>query len=403
MVKGKGKQICMILALVGLLTGCGSQSKVPDDYATNEGYQTEKADAKADTETNTAETTAAAAGIAKEDIKVGVLYISDPAEGSGYSYTHDLGIQGMQENLGLSSDQIVRKIVDDSDAQATEASIRECIDEGCNVIFSTSWGYMETTAAMAEEYPDIYFSHGTGYMSNGKNFNNYFGRIYQARYLSGIVAGMNTKSNLIGYVAAQDSSNSEVTGGIDAFAIGVASVNPDAKINVIITNSWYDPKKEEAASRQLLDMGCDVMAQHCDTAYPQTLAQERGVYGIGYNSDMSKETPDSCLTSVIWNWSAYYTSAVKSIIDGSWDGSNYYGGMAEGLVGITNLASFAAEGTQEKVDEATAAILSGQSNVFDGVMTTNTGETIGQEGSTLDDATITGGINWYYHNVVIVE
>lgn len=403
MVKGKGKQICMILALVGLLTGCGSQSKVPDDYATNEGYQTEKADAKADTETNTAETTAAAAGIAKEDIKVGVLYISDPAEGSGYSYTHDLGIQGMQENLGLSSDQIVRKIVDDSDAQATEASIRECIDEGCNVIFSTSWGYMETTAAMAEEYPDIYFSHGTGYMSNGKNFNNYFGRIYQARYLSGIVAGMNTKSNLIGYVAAQDSSNSEVTGGIDAFAIGVASVNPDAKINVIITNSWYDPEKEEAASRQLLDMGCDIMAQHCDTAYPQTLAQERGVYGIGYNSDMSKETPDSCLTSVIWNWSAYYTSAVKSIIDGSWDGSNYYGGMAEGLVGITNLASFAAEGTQEKVDEATAAILSGQSNVFDGVMTTNTGETIGQEGSTLDDATITGGINWYYHNVVIVE
>lgn len=403
MVKGKGKQICMILALVGLLTGCGSQSKVPDDYATNEGYQTEKADAKADTETNTAETTAAAAGIAKEDIKVGVLYISDPAEGSGYSYTHDLGIQGMQENLGLSSDQIMRKIVDDSDAQATEASIRECIDEGCNVIFSTSWGYMETTAAMAEEYPDIYFSHGTGYMSNGKNFNNYFGRIYQARYLSGIVAGMNTKSNLIGYVAAQDSSNSEVTGGIDAFAIGVASVNPDAKINVLITNSWYDPEKEEAASRQLLDMGCDVMAQHCDTAYPQTLAQERGVYGIGYNSDMSKETPDSCLTSVIWNWSAYYTSAVKSIIDGSWDGSNYYGGMAEGLVGITNLASFAAEGTQEKVDEATAAILSGQSNVFDGVMTTNTGETIGQEGSTLDDATITGGINWYYHNVVIVE
>ena len=403
MVKGKGKQICMILALVGLLTGCGSQSKVPDDYATNEGYQTEKADAKSDTETDTAETTAAAAGIAKEDIKVGVLYISDPDEGSGYSYTHDLGIQGMQENLGLSSDQIIRKIVDDSDAQATEASIRECIDEGCNVIFTTSWGYMETTAAMAEEYPEIYFSHGTGYMSNGKNFNNYFGRIYQARYLSGIVAGMNTKSNLIGYVAAQDSSNSEVTGGIDAFAIGVASVNPDAKINVVVTNSWYDPEKEEAASRQLLDMGCDVMAQHCDTAYPQTLAQERGVYGIGYNSDMSKETPDSCLTSVIWNWSAYYTSAVKSIIDGSWDGSNYYGGMAEGLVGITNLASFAAEGTQEKVDEATAAILSGQSNVFDGVITTNTGETIGQEGSTLDDATITGGINWYYHNVVIVE
>lgn len=384
------------LLIAAVLTGCASSStQTPDDYATNEGYTS--------TETSAQTSDSKQTDISKDDMKVGVLYISDPSEGSGYSYTHDLGIQGMQENLGLNSDQIERKIVDDSDAAATEKAIKECIDDGCKIIFTTSWGYMETTSEMAEQYPDIYFSHGTGYLSNGKNFNNYFGRIYQARYLSGIVAGMNTKSNKIGYVAAQDSSNSEVTGGIDAFAIGVESVNPDARIYVVVTNSWYDPDKEKAASEQLLDMGCDVMAQHCDTAYPQTLAQDRGVYGIGYNSDMSKETPDSCLTSVIWNWSAYYTSAVKSVMNGTWDGSNYYGGMAEGLVGITNLAGFAAEGTQEKVDEATAAILSGENNVFDGVLETNTGETIGSEGSTLDDATITGGINWYYRNVAVVE
>ncbi len=384
------------LLIAAVLTGCASSSpQTPDDYATNEGYTSTEASAQtSDSRQN---------DISKDDMKVGVLYISDPSEGSGYSYTHDLGIQGMQENLGLSSDQVERKIVDDSDAAATEKAIKECIDDGCRIIFTTSWGYMETTSEMAEQYPDVYFSHGTGYLSNGKNFNNYFGRIYQARYLSGIVAGMNTKSNKIGYVAAQDSSNSEVTGGIDAFAIGVESVNPDAKIYVVVTNSWYDPDKEKAASEQLLDMGCDVMAQHCDTAYPQTLAQDHGVYGIGYNSDMSKETPDSCLTSVIWNWSAYYTSAVKSVMNGTWDGNNYYGGMAEGLVGITNLASFAADGTQEKVDNATAAILSGENNVFDGVLETNTGDTIGSEGSTLDDATITGGINWYYRNVVVVE
>lgn len=384
------------LLIAAVLTGCASSStQTPDDYATNEGYTSTETSAQASDSKQT--------DISKDDMKVGVLYISDPSEGSGYSYTHDLGIQGMQENLGLNSDQIERKIVDDSDAAATEKAIKECIDDGCKIIFTTSWGYMETTSEMAEQYPDVYFSHGTGYLSNGKNFNNYFGRIYQARYLSGIVAGMNTKSNKIGYVAAQDSSNSEVTGGIDAFAIGVESVNPDARIYVVVTNSWYDPDKEKAASEQLLDMGCDIMAQHCDTAYPQTLAQDRGVYGIGYNSDMSKETPDSCLTSVIWNWSAYYTSAVKSVMNGTWDGSNYYGGMAEGLVGITNLAGFAAEGTQEKVDEATAAILSGENNVFDGVLETNTGETIGSEGSTLDDATITGGINWYYRNVAVVE
>lgn len=384
------------LLIAAVLTGCaGSSPRTPDDYATNEGYTSTEASAQTSDSKQT--------DISKDDMKVGVLYISDPSEGSGYSYTHDLGIQGMQDNLGLNSDQIERKIVDDGDAAATEKAIKECIDDGCRIIFTTSWGYMETTSEMAEQYPDVYFSHGTGYLSNGKNFNNYFGRIYQARYLSGIVAGMNTKSNKIGYVAAQDSSNSEVTGGIDAFAIGVESVNPDAKIYVVVTNSWYDADKEKAASEQLLDMGCDVMAQHCDTAYPQTLAQDRGVYGIGYNSDMSKETPNSCLTSVIWNWSAYYTSAVKSVMNKTWDGSNYYGGMAEGLVGITNLAGFAADGTQEKVDKATAAILSGENNVFDGVLETNTGDTVGSEGSTLDDATITGGINWYYRNVAVVE
>ena len=386
------KKAAMLLSATLLLTGCGAgKSGTPDDYATNKGYEEDT------TQKGSSD------GIAKEDIKVGVLYLSDPSEGSGYSYTHDLGVKGMQENLLLSDDQIERKIVDDSDEKATEKAIEECVADGCNIIFTTSWGYMQVTADMAEKYPDVYFSHGTGYMSNGKNFNNYFGRIYQARYLSGIVAGMNTKDNKIGYVAAQDSSNSEVTGGIDAFAIGVESVNPKAKIYVDVTNSWYDEKKEKKASERLLNMGCDVMTQHCDTPYPQTLAQEKGVYGIGYNSDMSKETPDSCLTSVIWNWSAYYTSAVKSIIDGTWDGSNYYGGMAEGLVSITDLASFAAEGTQQKVDEATAEILSGDNNVFDGVLVTNTGKKICKKGKTLDDATITGKINWYYRNVVVLK
>lgn len=385
-----------VIFLVASLTGCGSGSGEPDDYVTNEGYELatdDTASVEADSDN----------AITAEDIKVGVLYISDPAEGSGYSYTHDLGILGMQSNLGLSDDQVERKIVDDGDAEATRAAIEECISDGCNIIFTTSWGYMETTAEMAEEYPDVYFSHGTGYMSNGKNFNNYFGRIYQARYLSGIVAGMNTTSNKIGYVAAMDTSNSEVTGGIDAFAIGVASVNPDAKIYVVVTNSWYDPEQEEAAAKKLLDMGCDVMAQHCDTPYPMTLAQEYGVYGIGYNSDMSKEVPNACLCSVIWNWSAYYTAAVDSVIRGTWSGDNYYGGMSEGLVEITDLASFCAEGTREKVSEASAAILSGNCNVFDGELKTNTGEVIGSEGGTLDDATITGGIDWYYENVVPVQ
>ncbi|MGN0321201.1 MAG: BMP family ABC transporter substrate-binding protein [Lachnospira sp.] len=388
----RGIALCLVLMM---FTGCSTGTQY-DDYAVNEGY--------VDTDSGKNNSTGNGKGIAKEDIKVGVLHLTDPAEGSGYTYTHDLGIQGMQKNLRLSNDQIVRKInVDDTDEAATRKAIQECVDAGCNIIFTTSWGYMDVTAEMAEKYPDIYFCHGTGYKSNGKNFTNYFGRIYQARYLSGIVAGLNTKTNKIGYVAAQDSTNAEVTGGIDAFAMGVASVNSNAVVYVKVTNSWYDPQAEAAASKELLGMGCDVMAQHCDTAFPQTMAQEAGAYGIGYNSDMRKETPDSCLCSVIWDWSAYYTSAVQSIIDGTWKGDNYYGGMQEGLVAITDLADFCVDGTQKKVDEAKAKILSGSFNVFDGEIQTNTGEIIGKAGQTLDDATITGKINWYYKNVQLVK
>lgn len=388
----RGIALCLVLMM---FTGCSTGTQY-DDYAVNEGY--------VDTDSGKNNSTGNGKGIAKEDIKVGVLHLTDPAEGSGYTYTHDLGIQGMQKNLRLSNDQIVRKInVDDTDEAATRKAIQECVDAGCNIIFTTSWGYMDVTAEMAEKYPDIYFCHGTGYKSNGKNFTNYFGRIYQARYLSGIVAGLNTKTNKIGYVAAQDSTNAEVTGGIDAFAMGVASVNSNAVVYVKVTNSWYDPQAEAAASKELLGMGCDVMAQHCDTAFPQTMAQEAGAYGIGYNSDMRKETPDSCLCSVVWDWSAYYTSAVQSIIDGTWKGDNYYGGMQEGLVAITDLADFCVDGTQKKVDEAKAKILSGSFNVFDGEIQTNTGEIIGKAGQTLDDATITGKINWYYKNVQLVK
>ena len=341
--------------------------------------------------------------IAKEDIKVGVIHIGNPADGSGYTYAHDLGIQGMQAAIGLSDDQIVRKNnVSDGDPTATETAIRECIEAGCNVIFGTSWGYMDTMEALAEEYPDIVFSHGTGYKNNGSNMNNYFGRIYQARYLSGIVAGMKTQSNLIGYVAAMGQENSEVTGGIDAFAMGVYSVNPDAKVYVKVTNSWYSPTEETNAAKALIAEGCDVIAQHCDTPNPQLEAEAANVWGIGYNSDMSKDAPGATLTSVIWNWDAYYTSAVQSIIDGTWDCTNYFGGMSDGLVDISPLNSaLCTEEMQTKVDEAKNAILNDGFNVFDGIIETNDGSTVGAEGSTLDDATITGGINWYFKNVEV--
>ena len=339
--------------------------------------------------------------IAKENIKVGVIHIGNPADGSGYTYAHDQGIVEMQKAFGLSDNQIIRKNnVNDTDPTATEAAILECIEEGANIIFGTSWGYMDTLEALAEEHPEVIFSHGSGYKNNDKNFNNYFGRIYQARYLTGIAAGLKTKSNLVGYVAAMGKDNSEVTGGLNAFAMGVYSVNPEAKVYVKVTNSWYSPEEETNAAKALLAEGCDVIAQHCDTANPQLEAEKAGAFGIGYNSDMSKDAPNATITSAVWNWGAYYTWAVGQVIDGTWKNENYYGGMKEGMIAISPInEGIAAEGTAEKIAEAEKSILDGTFNVFDGVIETNDGSTVGEEGKTLDDASITGGINWYFKTV----
>ena len=353
-------------------------------------------------------------GIAVEDVKVGVIHIGDPATGSGYSYTHDQGIVAMQETLGLSDEQIVRKNnIDDTDTTAIENAMNECIEEGCNIIFATSWGYMDTCEALAAEYPNVFFSHATGYKSNGTNFNHYFGRIYQARYLSGIVAGMKTETNKIGYVSAMGSENGECTSGIDAFAMGVASVNPEATVEVKVTNSWYDPEGEGQAAQALIDDGCDVIAQHCDTNNPQIAARDAGVWGVGYNSDMTAEVGESVLTSVVWNWGAYYTAAVQNVIDGTWTPGvhveDYFGSMADGLLSITALSSEVAEGTQEAVDVAKAAIEDGSFDVFTGTYTDAAGNTVGcdgvmecNDGSTLEvDGTNYAAITAYYKNVVV--
>lgn len=393
----------LALMLLGVMTfalaGCGNTGATEDAPAVEEAAEESEA---ADEAVEGAAAEGVMPAIAKEDIKIGVIHISDPAEGSGYTFTHDQSIVAMQQELGLEDSQIVRKNnVDDSDATAIENAMREAIEEGCNIIFATSFGYMDTCEALAEEFPEVIFSHGTGYKSNGTNFNNYFGRIYQARYLSGIAAGLKTESNKIGYVGAWGVENSEVTGGCNAFAMGVYSVNPDATVYIKTTNSWFDPEGEKQAAEALIAEGCDVIGQHCDTPNPQLSAEAAGIYGVGYNSDMSKDAPKAVLTSTIWNWSAYYSYAVQSIIDGTWTGENYFGGMDEGLVDISALSDLAAEGTQEAIDEARAKIVSGEWDVFMGEIETNDGTIIGEEGKSLDDATITSGINWYFKNVVV--
>lgn len=360
----------------------------------------------------------ATAGIPVEEIKVGVVHIGDPADGTGYSYMHDQGIVGMQEALGLTDDQIFRVLnVSDSDSNAITTAIEDCIAQDCNIIFTTSYGYMDPTEALAAEYPDIYFSHATGYKSNESNFNNYFGRIYQARYLAGVAAGMKTESNKIGYVAAYGTELAETCSGINAFALGAQSVNPDAVVYVKSLNSWFDPANETAYAEALIEAGCDVITQHCDTANPQIAAEKAGVFSIGYNSDMSGDAPNANLTSAIWNWSVYYTTAVQAVVDGTWDElGNYYGGIKEGFVDIAPLTSLCAEGTQAHVDAVKDLLMNDKWDVFtgyalsfdeSGAVTVNEADLLDNEGNVIvaaggasvGDDVIKGSMNYFVKGV----
>lgn len=364
--------------------------------------------------------TATIAAIPKDQLKIGVIHIGDPADGSGYSYTHDLGIQGMQKNLGLSDDQIVRQLnIFDDNTTAIKNAIEDCIAQGCNVIFGTSYGYMDTMEALANEHPDVIFSHGTGYKSNGYNLNNYFGRIYQARYLAGIAAGLKTKTNKIGYVSAYGTELAETCSGINAFALGVQSVNPDAVVYVKKLKSWIDPAKETAYAEALINMGCDVISQHCDTANPQIAAEKAGVFGCGYNSDMTKDAPKAHLTATIWNWDVYYTAAVQAVIDGKWvEFGNYYKGVKEGLCDVSPLSDNCVPGTQEKIDAVKALYNDGSWDVFTGVklsfdennnvvktdaaLKDNTGkEIVPAGGPSVEDSVITGSMNYFVEGVEV--
>jgi basic membrane protein A len=344
--------------------------------------------------------------LAKEKVKIGVIHISDVMDTtSGYAYAHDLGIREMQGAVGLGDEQIIRKVnVSDSDQSATEQAIRECITEGANIIIATSWNHMDVCEKLAAEFPGVIFDHATGYKSNAVNFTNAFGRIYQPRYLSGIAAGIRTETGKIGYVAAMGIDNSEVTGGIDAFAMGVESVNPNARVYVRITHRWFDPAGEGEAAKRLIADGCDVIAQHCNTPSPQIEAQKAGKWGIGYNSDMKNDAPEATVTSVVWDWGVYYTYLVSSVIDGTFTTKPYMGDLNDGMVALTPLdENILPASAPQAVAAAKAKIESGEFGVFDGVMETNDGNRVGKAGETLPDEEISSGIHWYYRNVVVVK
>lgn len=311
-------------------------------------------------------------------IKVGAIYINSKDDTSGYTYAHHNGITKAMENLGISSDNlyIIDNVLED-DIAVTNA-IDNLAGKGCKIIFGISFGYITAMAEAAEkeEYKDIIFSHATGYLSNDANFNNYFGRIYQARFLAGIAAGLKSLAlgnNNIGYVAAWGTEYAETCSGINAFALGAQAVNPDAKLHVKVISTWGDEALEKQAAEYLINTyKCCVIAQHCDSAQPQMAAEAAdNVFGCGYNSDMTEQAPTSHLTAPVWNWEVYYELAIKTAMNqpDNFMGvvGNYYGGLKENFIGISKLTDNCEPGTEEIIKLATDLMVSGNWDVFSGV------------------------------------
>jgi basic membrane protein A len=298
-------------------------------------------------------------------IKIGFVHISDPSD-MGYTYNHDLGTTKMMATLGLKENQVINKynIAEDS---SCDTAIRELLESGCKIIFATSFGFEDYMIEVAKDYPDIQFCHATGYqaaMSGLPNMHNYFGSIYQARYLSGIAAGLKTHTDKLGYVSAMPFA--ECISGYCGFYLGALSVNSNVTMDVIYTNSWNDPTAESRAAQALIDRGCDVIGQHCDSPSPQTTAENNGVWGVGYNSDMIPAAPNAALTSAIWDWSIYLTFAVQTLVDGGTIPVDWSGGLAEGVCDISPLnEAIIAPGTADAIEAARQHILGGW-DVFTG-------------------------------------
>ena len=411
------KLIALLMAMVMILAlaACGGEADAPE---TTEGTKA------------AGDTTVAEGGLA--DLTVGAIYINSKNDTAGYTFAHHNGITTAMKKLGMDPDtQLVIQDEIPEDKEQVLTAIDTLIGEGADIIFGISFGYIDAMEEAAAEYPEVIFSHGTGYKSNETNFNNYFGRAYQARYLAGIAAGFKSlelKNNNVGYVAAYGTEYAETASGINGFAMGVLAVNPEATIHVKTLGAWADEVNESAYAKELIESyNCGVISQHCDSAQPQIAAENAGVFGCGYNSDMTADAPKAHLTAAIWNWDVYYGTAIQAAVDcggaenfvTTMGSPAYYGGLAEGFVDVSPLSENCAEGTAEAISQVKELMVSGKWDVFSGVklnitfadstvtveqvdaaLVDNAGnEIVAAGGASVEDGVITGTMDYFVAGV----
>ncbi|WP_419842078.1 BMP family ABC transporter substrate-binding protein [Candidatus Poriferisodalis sp.] len=318
-----------------------------------------------------------------------------PIGSAGWNWAHDQGRQYAEAQTGATT-LVVESIPENAeDVKAVAIDFIE--NENADIIFGTSFGYMDPMLELADEYPDIVFEHASGYKMNDTNFGNFFGRMYQPRYLSGMAAGAMSESGRIGYVAAFPIP--EVIRGINAFTLGVRETNPTAQVHVNWTSTWFDPAVEGDTARALLEAGADVITMHQDSPAAGVAAQDAGARWVAYNSDMREFAPDAFITAPVWNWGPRYAETIQAVAAGTYEPGSYWGGMADGIVALAPLADDVPSDVAERIDDVAERIRAGDWDVFTGEIRDQAGTVRVADGETMDDASMLA-MSWFVEGVV---
>ena len=268
-----------------------------------------------------------------DKVKVGFIYVG-PVGDHGWTYMHDQGRLMVEEKLGNKVEtSFVESVPEGADA---ERVITQMALSGVDIIFATSFGYMDQMLAVAKKFPNVKFEHATGYKT-APNMSVYSSKFYEGRYIQGVIAGHMSKVGKAGYIASFPIP--EVIRGINSFYLGATSVNPDFDLDIVWVNTWYDPAKEGDAANVLISQGADIITQHTDSTAPLQIAQEKGILGFGQASDMHHFAPDSQMTAIIDQWGPYYVKRVQAVIDGTWKSEDTWGGMDTGMVEMADMTN----------------------------------------------------------------
>ncbi|GAB4286561.1 MAG: BMP family ABC transporter substrate-binding protein [Roseovarius sp.] len=327
----------------------------------------------------------AGAALAQDKTKVGFIYVGPIGDG-GWTYEHDRGRQAIEAHFGDRVETVYRESV--AEGADAERAITQMALQGADLIFTTSFGFMESTLNVARKFPQVKFEHATGYKT-APNVSTYSARFYEGRAVQGLIAGRMTRSNIIGYIASYPIP--EVIRGINSAFIHARKVNPDVQFRIVWAYTWFDPAKEADAAQALIEQGADVILQHTDSTAPQAAAEKAGnVITFGQASDMSEYAPLPRVSSIIDNWGPYYIARTQAVMDGTWTSTQTWHGIGEGMVKIGEISDAVPAEVKAEALALKQAIASKAYHPFTGPLNKQDGSPWLAEGEVADDATLLG-------------